>query len=310
MQITKTTNAYAALREVITTLEWYMLPTALHASRDMFIQGIALRGEVKPAEVQSRLFNADGTPYDPDADPADGATVPDGSPSGLINLMRLEGDVLRNGGLCAMGSMDMKEILMAYADKGVKAHIIIINSGGGSAQATYDFIDMIDYAHSKGQPVIAYVRGCAASAAYFLAMLCDKVLTFSEHDILGSIGAMVALFTQEPGTTNQYTMETYREVYADKSPMKNHAYREAEKGNMQPYKEMANRSCEAFHAAVRKYRPAVKQEQMTGEIWDAIEVLGTLCDEAGVPISRAFELANELAENYQIAARKAGTKWK
>lgn len=301
----KTTNPVAAIREVITTLNWYMLPTALHAIRDMFIQGIAIRQKVDANEVACRLFNSNGT-----AVTYEQMEEPTFDPTGCINLMRLEGDVLRNGGLCAMGSMDMKEILMAYADKGVKAHIIIINSGGGSAQATYDFIDMIDYAHSKGQPVIAYVRGCAASAAYFLAMLCDKVLTFSEHDILGSIGAMVALFTQEPGTTNQYTMQTYREVYADKSPMKNHAYREAEKGNMEPYKKMANESCEAFHDAVRKYRPQVKEAQMNGEIWDAIEVLGTLCDEVGQPISRAFELANELAENYQIAARKAGTTWK
>lgn len=295
----------AALREVLTTLNWYMLPTALHASRDLFLRGIALRGEVKAAEVQSVFYHTDGTPVS-----YEDAHDPMFDPTKCVNVMRLEGDVLRNSGLCAMGSMDMKEILMAYADKGVKAHIIIINSGGGSAQATYDFIDMIEYAHAKGQPVIAYVRGCAASAAYFLAMLCDKVITFSEHDILGSIGAMVALFTQKPGTTNQYTMETYREVYADKSPMKNHAYREAEQGNMEPYKEMANKSCEAFHAAVRKYRPAVKQEQMTGETWDAIEVVGTLCDEVGQPLSRAFELAAELAEDYQLQQRKQGTVWK
>lgn len=301
----------AALREILNTHVAFMDEEALHSTLEMLVGNlnahVALQLADYPQPVRMAL---DGTPLAEEAGMS-GEPGNSGEPVPFINVMRLEGDVLRNSGMCSQGSMDMKEDMMQAVDAGATAHIIIINSGGGSAYSVYDYRDMIDYAREAGQPVIAYIRGCACSAAYALAMMCDKILCFSEHDLVGSIGCLCAVNVATQDKENQYSFQTLRIVYADKSTKKNNAYREAVKGNMEPYRQMANDLCLVFHDLVRQYRPqAATDEYLTGDHYDACDVLGNLVDEVGVPFQRAVDLAFSMAEDRKLAQRKAGTTWK
>lgn len=141
-----------------------------------------------------------------------------------IHVMKVDGPILRNTGMCALGSIDQKEEIIAAANEGVMGHIIIINSGGGCATSIHDYEDAMNYCREKGQPVVAFVRGTAASAAYALAACCDHIKAYSEYDVVGCIGCMAAFFTNKDGDKDSITQETYREVYATKSPKKNEVF--------------------------------------------------------------------------------------
>lgn len=79
----------------------------------------------------------------------------------------------------------------ALGNKDIKAIIFNINSPGGEAAGTNEFADMIYNARGQ-KPIVAYVDGMAASAAYWIASACDEIVTDELGD-LGSIGTVVTV---------------------------------------------------------------------------------------------------------------------
>lgn len=77
----------------------------------------------------------------------------------------------------------------------VKAIVIRINSGGGSALAS-DVIWNEIHKAAQTKPVIASMSDVAASGGYFLAMGCDSILA-SPTTITGSIGIFGMIFNTE-----------------------------------------------------------------------------------------------------------------
>lgn len=71
-----------------------------------------------------------------------------------------------------------------------KAVNLHINSPGGDVMAARNMVDSIKDARKKGKTVTAYIEGCAASAATFIAIACDKVVMskgsfFMIHNAMG-----------------------------------------------------------------------------------------------------------------------------
>jgi hypothetical protein len=96
----------------------------------------------------------------------------------------------------------------------------------------------------------------------------------------------------------------YVEVVGDKSPNKDDWYREAAQGNYEKLKAMVDRDTEEFQQTVRENRPNVKEEHLTGRVFEAQEVLGSLVDEIG-DFNRAIECALELADGSLAGVRDA-----
>ena len=83
----------------------------------------------------------------------------------FVNVMPVDGPITRNGGACSYGSRDIRDWMMKAADnKFCQGHVLHINTPGGSAWAKNDFQQGIDYAHARGQRVIAFIDGLCASA--------------------------------------------------------------------------------------------------------------------------------------------------
>ena len=215
----------------------------------------------------------------------------------FVNVMPVDGPITRNGGACSYGSRDIRDWMMKAADnKFCQGHVLHINTPGGSAWAKNDFQQGIEYAHSKGQRVIAFIDGLCASAGMYLASLCDEVYVMNPKDQLGCVGVMAAFFTMKNGDKDLSTGETYREYYATKSINKNKEMRDiAENDDAKLLIEELDDLEAEFRADMKATFPNAKDEHLDGKVFDAKDVMGILCDGEmmlGDVISRVFNLAN------------------
>ncbi len=77
----------------------------------------------------------------------------------------------------------------ALSDSQVRTIVLLIDSPGGSAMGNEEVARTI-YEARGTKPVIAFVRGMAASAAYYLASAADKIVA-SPSSLIGSIGTIL-----------------------------------------------------------------------------------------------------------------------
>ena len=228
----------------------------------------------------------------------------------FVNVMPIDGPITRNGGACSYGSMEIRDWMMEAANNpACQGHVLTVNTPGGSAWAKNDFQQGIDYAHARGQRVIAFIDGLCASAGMYLASLCDEVYVMNPKDQLGCVGVMAAFFTMKNGDKDLSTGETYREYYDPESVDKNKEMRDiAEDEDATLLIEELKTLGEEFRADMRAAFPNAKDEHLKGKVFDAKDVMGILCDGQmmlGDVIARGFALADGTA---QPIARTAGRK--
>lgn len=219
----------------------------------------------------------------------------------FVSVLTVDGPITRNGGYCSYGSVDHRDMMMRAADHPLcRGHLFIINTPGGSAWAKNDYALAIDYAHSKGQKVIALVDGMCASAGMYLASLCDERYYLNPKDEVGCIGVMAAFYTLANGSKDKYTDETYHEEYDPESFDKNKAYRDIanKNDNKELVKELAELGVE-FRTDVKKACPNVTDKHLKGKIFSAEDVKGILMDDQSTfmgCVQRCFALYNGIAE--------------
>lgn len=219
----------------------------------------------------------------------------------FVSVLTVDGPITRNGDYCSYGSIDHRDMMMRAADHPLcRGHVFIINTPGGSAWAKNDYALAIDYAHSKGQKVIALVDGLCASAGMYLASLCDERYYMNPKDQIGCIGVMAAFYTLPDGAKAKYSDETYHEIYDPKSFDKNKAYRDIanKDDDKELIKELADLGVE-FRADVKNACPNASDEHLHGKVFNAEDVKGVLMDGQssfmGV-VQHAFELYDGRAE--------------
>jgi len=227
----------------------------------------------------------------------------------FVNVMPIDGPITRNGGACSYGSMEIRDWMMEAANNpACVGHVLNINTPGGSAWAKNDFQQGIDYAHARGQRVIAFIDGLCASAGMYLASLCDEVYVMNPKDQLGCVGVMAAFCTMKSGEKFM-SGETYREYYATKSINKNKEMRDiAENDDAKLLIEELDKLEAEFRADMKAAFPNAEDEHLDGKVFDAKDVMGILCDGQmmlGDVISRVFNLANGTEQPIE---RTAGRK--
>lgn len=295
----------------MTTCVWDFAPDVLHGYKQMFDKNVSERIRFVPekersdrpymlsskSDFQERLYAASIAKFDfSELDDEDK----------LINVVRIEGAILRNGDACSYGSKNHRDIIKRAADdKHTIGHIIYVDSGGGSSYAKYDYAEAIGYAQSKGQPVIALIDGLSASAGYAAAALCDEVYFVGTHDQVGCIGTMASFYTHKDGDVNTITQERYVELYATGSINKNKADRDAAKGNYKELQKEIDRLCNDFHEMVKTHRPNVTEEQLKGGIYNAADVIGSLVDGQG-SMASCIDRILKLTGNTNVGTTTSG----
>lgn len=306
------------LFEILTEKKWMVSPDFVHGIRKSLEHNLNTHAAFSKPEKNCGYVtanDAEGNTYYPEeyqisedgtqvrgnwclglpADDEDAQTFP------FVSVLTVDGPITRNGGYCSYGSIDHRDMMMRAADHPLcRGHVFIINTPGGSAWAKNDYALAIDYAHSKGQKVIALVDGLCASAGMYLASLCDERYYMNPKDQVGCIGVMAAFYTLADGTVDQFTDETYHELYDPKSFDKNKAYRDLanKDDDKELIKELADLGVE-FRADVKKACPNATDEHLHGKVFNAEDVKGILMDGQSSfmeVVQHAFELYDGRAE--------------
>ena len=306
------------LYEILTEKKWMVNPDFVHGIRKSIEQNLNTHTEfTKPERTCGFVTaeDAEGNTYYPEEYQIseDGKQVkgnyqldyPEEDERAqnfpFVSVLTVDGPITRNGGYCSYGSIDHRDMMMRAADHPLcRGHLFIINTPGGSAWAKNDYALAIDYAHSKGQKVIALVDGMCASAGMYIASLCDERYYLNPKDQVGCIGVMAAFYTLANGSKDKYTDETYHEEYDPESFDKNKAYRDIanKNDNKELVKELTELGAE-FRADVKKACPNAKDEHLHGKVFNAEDVKGILMDDQSTfmgCVKRCFDLYNGTAE--------------
>ena len=87
----------------------------------------------------------------------------------------------------------LKGISESVEDPSIEEIHVIISSGGGEV----GIVDLVwnalrEASRSSGKKTIAFVRGMCASAAYYIACGCEKIISLGPSNLVGSIGVIVS----------------------------------------------------------------------------------------------------------------------
>lgn len=191
--------------------------------------------------------------------------------SGLSLVIPIDGIITR-GDLWSLGTQSLQEYL-AYAEShaGIDQIVFHINSPGGMASGTHELAQAIK---SHPKPSIALVSGMAASAAYWIASACDKIILVNELAQVGSIGVMTTL-----SNTRKYLEDmgiVIKDVYASQSSDKNADRRQfLETGNTDLIQAELDELCNFFINTVKSNRANAREDVFTGKVYrgaDAIKM--------------------------------------
>lgn len=220
----------------------------------------------------------------------------------IINVVVIDGPITRDGDGCSYGSKDHRDqILYANTIPQVIGHLFIINTPGGASSSRIDYEQAIADCREKGKPTVAWVDGLCCSAGQLVASLCDRTIVMNGRHTMGCIGTMCAFWGISNGTVSQDGFR-YIELVSVTSPDKNAEYREACDGKTEKLQAELDKLGDEFRETVRKNRPQVKEEHLTGKTFDAQDVMGALVDEIG-DYSRAIQAVFDLADGTLKAAR-------
>lgn len=302
------------LYEILTEKKWMVSPDFVHGIRKALEQNLnahALYERPAPTCGFVTVKASDGSIFYPEEYliSEDGKQVrgqwtledEEAQKFPFVSVLTIDGPITRNGGGCSYGSIDHRNMMIRAANHPLcRGHIFIINTPGGSAWAKNDYEQAINYARSLGQPVIAFIDGMCASAGMYLASLCDERYYMHPKDEIGCIGVMASFYTQADGSKNQFTDETYHELYDPESFDKNREFRDvANDGDSEKMvKELAELGVE-FRADVKKACPNAKDEHLHGKVFNAEDVKGILMDDQSDFLScvkRCFDLYNGVAQ--------------
>jgi protease-4 len=213
----------------------------------------------------------------------------------VISVTRIDGPITKHGGYSHSGTRRMAQRLTQNDQKeNVIGHILEIESGGGSANAIPEMADAIQ---NLSKPIVTYVDGIMASAAMYIGSYTNHIVASREDDLIGSIGTMIEFTGTPKQSEDQDGIRSVR-IYADDSFNKNKEFEEAINNfNFKPVKEkILNPHNDQFKKDIKSNRPKVRGIELTGEIFHANEVVGTLIDSIG-PFSTAVEKVKELSNN-------------
>jgi protease-4 len=237
----------------------------------------------------------------------------DEAPEGSVAVHTLKGVMMKDDqyGLCedVPGTASLGRAMQAAdAHENVVAHVLCIDSGGGSVDGTAEYGALI-----KGltKPVVAYSDGIIASAAYWAASACRRIVLNNGTCAVGSIGVMCSVADYKPML--EALGVKFHDLRADDSDEKNEDFRQMLEGNYKPYiTNVLNPLRDMFAATVKTNRPQLAtkegEKKLHGGMYFADDAVADgLADEIG-SFSRAVELALELAEtgDTSTAGQSAG----
>lgn len=252
-----------------------------------FIKGdIKLNFEEEKLRNRAYIWAPDMAPYYN----VDDLSIPEGS----IAVIPIRGEIIKYG-WWNIGSLMMVDFIkMANSNPKIKSILLVIDSPGG----TVSYTDILaQEVRNSEKPVIAFIEGVCASAAYWIASGAKKIISNSNLDIIGSIGT-ASKFTDFQPYYESLGVK-FHDFNATKSPDKNKDIKEIRAGKYENYtKNILDPITEQFHSDVITGRAEINQKEcLTGKVFLGPEALKYgLIDEIG-----NIDYALDAARNIEIS---------
>ncbi|MGL5682574.1 MAG: S49 family peptidase [Marinifilaceae bacterium] len=225
-------------------------------------------------------------------------------PKGSTFVASISGSLVKYGTWCSYGTEEIAEVIReAAAHENITSILLKIDSGGGACNAIDPITSAIRYAQQQGKPVLALCDMCA-SAAYFIAAQCDKIVASNSLSAeFGSIGVMASFVDVKP----YYEKEGYKfhDVYSSHSANKNEAFRLALEGNYDKIKaEELDPLALSFQKHVKERRKNLKCDTegiISGKMFFAEDAVANgLCDAIATE-QEALAMLKALENDYAIS---------
>lgn len=117
----------------------------------------------------------------------DDANYNNANANGYFAVLYAVGEIVDTGKEGIVGDKMVKEILSIADDDDVKGLVLRVNSPGGSAFASEQIWEALEYFKSKGKPFYVSMSDYAASGGYYISCGADSIFADS-NTITGSIG--------------------------------------------------------------------------------------------------------------------------
>lgn len=183
-----------------------------------------------------------------------------------IAVVEIEDVLMREDQMCGgMGTESIDELLKELAENpSIGAVILSINSPGGQSEYIENVAKTIE---DYPKPIVSWVSGCCASAAYWLASKSDAVFTSAKTDRVGSIGTMISYYKPNPDSIDQPRYVQVN-VYASRSIDKNRAYEDMLDGEHERViKEVLDPINTVFIDDVKVGRAQIDESTLTGKMY-------------------------------------------
>jgi len=199
--------------------------------------------------------------------------APEDAPKNSVAIMTINGVITKYDQDCGPSGMVTKANLLnrCFQEDNIKAVILNIDSGGGEGEGMMVLQEALI---SKNKPVVAFVNGMAASAAYGISAVCDKIIANNNMALVGSIGTYMTIADFREYYSRQGIK--LQEIYATKSTDKNSEYKEAINGNPDPVRKMCDKFNESFIDSIKTNRSDINKDEKTwstGKIFFADEAI-------------------------------------
>ncbi len=187
--------------------------------------------------------------------------------SGFVAIIPVIGSMSRYGDYCSWGTEDIASWIMeANEDEQVSAIVLEINSPGGEVDGTAMLGEVI---RQSKKPIIAFVAGMAASAAYWIASQCSEIIMESKTSSeVGSIGVLAMHIDASQAYENEgYKITIIRSEGSDNKALFNSVEPLTDeiiadvRASMTPIKE-------EFVATVKQGRPKISADVFTGKMYN------------------------------------------
>jgi len=215
------------------------------------------------------------------------------SPKGSVAVIPVRGELMKYDEYCGPAGMQTigKRIVEADNHPNISQIMLLIDSPGGSVDGLITLTNIIK---NTKKPITSFIDETAASGAMWLASATDKTIASLETARLGSIGVMLSFADMQPFWELQGVK--FHEIYSKHSGDKNKLFSETRKGDYKKIrKEILDPLAVEFRNAIKTNRPNVSDEHLTGKMFFAKDLIGTLVDEIA-----SFEKAIEITSNLAI----------
>lgn len=220
---------------------------------------------VESVEFSPMIYSADGIMANA------GGNVP--SKQKCVVVVPIHSTITKYDTCASDGTMTISSELvrLASADN-VVGVVLDIDSGGGACNAIPPMVAAIEKVKAMGKPIVAHCD-YAASAAYWIASLCDAVFADNSMSEFGSIGVMSQIIDNRTTASGAKVIT----VYAKESGDKNLAYRKALDGDYELLQTEMSPIVKQFQTVVKLHRPKLDADRkgvLTGGVFraeDAIE---------------------------------------